>query len=999
MFTCKFCHYSFYTTFGRTQHLRQKRACYHAYKLELAELVRRSRTWQPDDPDDMPSDVEGQSFGPEDEGLSTEGAAAEAGEAEDGQGSRNEQNPFYSTSLFEEYMSAIANKEAPINTEQADVGEECDDIPHAVPVVVDYYPNKHAGQPIYMSDEEDPQAYVTGNLANDANFEMADFVNSIGMTSSQRDTFFKLQLNQHLPWKNDAQYTEDMKRLPKGPEMRPFTVTVGEGDNAETVEMWCCDAVEVLKYLVGDPRFKEHIDYIPRKEYTDKARKNRVYSETNTGRWAWRMQCLIQDEFGTILSVMFMSDKTGLTTLSGGKEAWPVYATIGNITKAIRRQPSKHAVYLLGYLPIPSTLSKEADENSQGNIAWELFHKCLAVMVEPLITASENGVEMRCSDGGVRRCYPFLASYVADHPEQCLVACTTRCPMCEQTTDGWGDLDEPAPLRTKASTLRALEEAEVGIKVGVNSLGLRTVWPFWADLPFVNLATAITPDLLHQLHTGMFLDHLVPWCKELMGEGDMDRRFKAMTRYHDTRYFSRGISGVSQWTGREAKEMARVFLSVIDGAVPVKAVHAARALINFMFIAHTSSLTSLELREMDECLATFHANKEVFRKRKNGTVRNFNLIRKLHMLRHHTYSIRELGTPDGHNTETSERLHIPYAKEPYRASNKVDPTEQMAKYVVLRDAVARRRHYLQTNNRVHLVFRRSQAEERKKDTRGDIEEEKEGNDVDGAVVGGERSLQGAYRCIPKIPDRPFEPQPEIELANRSTWRLKAVSAIIDTHEAFDLISATNEFLDRIPLSGRPPLTRSRVSEHHLVPCWSQFTLRHGRLPFKPSEPAKSNIVRAAPGSFKNGKQTRPTLFDTVLVPCNADNIGLTRYRAARVRAIFQLPLHIRHLYPNTLVYLELFTRFTRAANSPSGFYRTSPAFQGGRRQVAVMPLSAVRMSCQLVPNFQTLRPGLSFTASLDTLDSFQEFGFNPHADYFLFAVMQHWEQYAASHSA
>jgi hypothetical protein len=144
-----------------------------------------------------------------------------------------------------------------------------------------------------------------------------------------------------------------------------------------------------------------------------------------------------------------MSDKTGLTVMSGGKEVWPVYATIGNISKHIHRQPSKCAMVLLGYLPIPSTLLDENDEEVRGSHAWEVFHKCLTIMVELLIKASTEGMELWCSDGGVRRCYPFLASYVADHPEQCLVACMSRCPICEQTTRGWGDLREPAPLRTK----------------------------------------------------------------------------------------------------------------------------------------------------------------------------------------------------------------------------------------------------------------------------------------------------------------------------------------------------------------------------------------------------------------------------------------------------------------------------------------------------------------------------------------------------------------------
>jgi hypothetical protein len=68
------------------------------------------------------------------------------------------------------------------------------DVPHSVPVVIEYFPNKNASQPIWFEELVDPQDHMTRCLANDANFEMADFINSVDMTSSQRDTFFKLQL-------------------------------------------------------------------------------------------------------------------------------------------------------------------------------------------------------------------------------------------------------------------------------------------------------------------------------------------------------------------------------------------------------------------------------------------------------------------------------------------------------------------------------------------------------------------------------------------------------------------------------------------------------------------------------------------------------------------------------------------------------------------------------------------------------------------------------------
>lgn len=113
MLECKYCRRPFPTPYARTQHLRQRPYCNRLYKHEIAALASQNRTWQVDDPEAMPENMEGHGLEPMDEGLDNpvEGQerGADQGETDDEE-NKGGADGFWGSTLFEEYLATVSAK-------------------------------------------------------------------------------------------------------------------------------------------------------------------------------------------------------------------------------------------------------------------------------------------------------------------------------------------------------------------------------------------------------------------------------------------------------------------------------------------------------------------------------------------------------------------------------------------------------------------------------------------------------------------------------------------------------------------------------------------------------------------------------------------------------------------------------------------------------------------------------------------------------------------------
>ncbi|KAI0632830.1 hypothetical protein C8Q77DRAFT_1058772 [Trametes polyzona] len=504
-----------------------------------------------------------------------------------------------------------------------------------------------------------------------------------------------------LSFESNYMFYKKIDALPRGQAKWSAEVFEAVGDmvgedglpRKEVVELWKRDPVDCIRELIGNPLFRDCIRYAPEKHYVDEDGTSRMYGNTWTGNWWWETQTRLPSG-ATVAPVILASDKTTLSRMSGDKSAWPVYLTIGNIDKNTRRKPSAHATVLLGYIPV--TKLECFSDKRRSLEGYRLFHMCMRRLLDSLVHAGQEGILMTCADGRVRRVFPILAIYVADHPEQCLVSgCQENyCPKCTVGPDKRGEpaYSDPRDPATITAILKAIARGEK--PPDFSDQGLRAVEPFWADLPHADIFTALTPDLLHQLHKGVFKDHLVSWVTQAMegGATELDRRFKAMFKHSDLRHFGNGISLVSQWTGTEYKNMEKVFLGITAGAVDERVTRAVRAILDFIYLAHFETHTDVSLTLLNDAWRDFHTHKQVFVDL--GIRTHFNFP-KAHSMQHYEASIRSTGTADGCSTEHPERLHIDFAKLAYGATNKQSTyIEQMTRWLERQEAVHRFASYL-----------------------------------------------------------------------------------------------------------------------------------------------------------------------------------------------------------------------------------------------------------------------------------------------------------------
>ncbi|KAM6489655.1 hypothetical protein JOM56_014891 [Amanita muscaria] len=726
-------------------------------------------------------------------------------------------------------------------------------------------------------------------------------------------------------------------------------------------EVWYRNPLAVLENQLANPVFKGKFHAAPFREW--KSDDERVWGDVMSGNWAWKQADIIAASSEITHGAMFVpvilgSDKTTVSVATGQNEYYPLYISNGVVANSVRRA-HKNAVSLLGFLAIPKTDRKYTNDDQFRKFRRQLFHGSLRTILEPLRDAMTKPRVTKCPDGHLRRVIYGVGPYIADYPEQCILASIVSdwCPRCTGKPE---DLDGPSLPRTKNYT-------ELLIKY----LDLKTLWqdygvageaePFTSSFPRADIYELVTSDLLHQVIKGTFKDHLVTWVGEWLEiehgrarataiMADIDRRIAAVPSFPGLRRFPEG-RGFKQWTGNDSKALMKVYLPAIVEHVPEQMVWTLNAFLDFCYLVRRSTHTETALKQIQLALTKFHAERNVF---KELGVRPTGLsVPRQHSLIHYLDTIQLFGSPNGLCSSITESKHIKVVKQPYRRTNHYQPLGQMLIINQCLDKLAALRASLESKGLLNKVPEGVEVRKRKAgEGQGEEEEEEDCEAVDGPRRVDNDVFLASTR------------------ARRYPSRLENLAAHINVPTLPQLVG---RFLHHqlFPNSARSPNT---LPLHELPsPDPRSIKVFHSAIAefYAPSDYSgsggrKREWIRSTPFWKKSEKPRR----DCILVTQDPDAKGMAGMEVARAILFFSFTVAKHQHFPCVLV--EWFTTRHRPCPKTRMSIVDRDRGRDGSRTLEVIHIDAVVRSVHLIPVYGEgfIPLDIKFTNSLDRYDTF-----------------------------
>ncbi|KAF9038038.1 hypothetical protein BJ165DRAFT_1416799 [Panaeolus papilionaceus] len=410
--------------------------------------------------------------------------------------------------------------------------------------------------------------------------------------------------------------------------------------------VWFRDPQSVLHNQLSNPDFAKEMDFTP-KVVTDRFGRQQ-YSDLMSGQWAWRQADVLTEDphnqGSTFCPIILGSDKTMVSVATGQNDYYPLYMSNRLVHNNVRCA-HRNALSLIAFLAIPKGMTEhELVRFCNGFYRWTIYGP---------------------------------SPYIADYPEQVLLACIVQNWCARQLRHGEDG------CRQSHELTEALMDVMGSTKLWDDYGIVSGIMPFTHQFPCADIHELLSPDLLHQIIKGTFKDHLVTWvtryiehiypeqvAKKIMA--DIDRRITSVPLFPGLHQFHQG-RGFKQWTGDDSKGLMKVYLPAISGHIPPQMVRAVASFMEFCYLVRRSVLDEDDLDTLTTLIANFHCDRVAF-----DAVRpdGYSLPRQ-HSMTHYVQLIREFGTPNGLCSSITESKHIKAVKEPWQRSSRFEALSQM----------------------------------------------------------------------------------------------------------------------------------------------------------------------------------------------------------------------------------------------------------------------------------------------------------------------------------
>ncbi|KAJ6599442.1 hypothetical protein B0H10DRAFT_2167549 [Mycena sp. CBHHK59/15] len=430
----------------------------------------------------------------------------------------------------------------------------------------------------------------------------------------------------------------------------------------ERYKIWHRDPDVVIANMLDNPDLDRAFDTTPYIQ-VDTQGKHR-WSDFMSTNFAWRHWDRIyaddpSTEGAMYTPIFFGSDKTTVSVATGNIEYHLGYISLGNPHNNMRRA-HRNMVMLFVFLAIPKkkcfltvfTGDRKYDNDPAfRKFKRKLYHTSLAAVLASLKPRMKKPVVRHCPDGHFRCAIYDFGPFIADYPEQVLLAGIVQ---------NWC-----AKYRTHELTDELL--ASFSADILWDSYGIDVdIVPFTHNFPRADIHEMLSSDLLHQVIKVSFKDHLVTWVGEYLylehSKADADTIMDEI----DRRYHFYCIN---------------VYLPAIKGLVPDEIVQAIAAFLDFCYLVRREDFDKDTLDVVDAAVCNFHHHREIFRTLNvrtdtPGGSAAFSLPRQ-HSIVHYRHGIKEYGAPGGVCSSITESCHITTVKKPWHCSSRYEALSQM----------------------------------------------------------------------------------------------------------------------------------------------------------------------------------------------------------------------------------------------------------------------------------------------------------------------------------